>query len=264
MSRVDIERSAHYVSTMLDSLALARAPASLVASSIDKTARAMNMATNFPVYTSHYVPPGSAYMVATSNTSSATATINTSASTNSSAGTWYIPYDGISDFDYVSDPIPDPVLTPASHIREIKMKDGSVIKIDLDGNFVVTDAEAKVIYKAHRNRHFNPYVNAGDLVGRFIDYVRQEVRGVRRHDIPEIPLQLFVNWLILEAASKDGDPAPADVRPIPESRLLRGRVRPRCRLPSCQRFIARAVAAQGFNYCDPVHAERHLKLLKAA
>lgn len=146
---------------------------------------------------------------------------------------------------------------------KIEMPDGSVIQIDDKGNFTVEDKDAKVIYQASRIREFNPYVNAGDLLGSFIDFVRQSVPGVRRADIPELPVQLFVNWLILEAAQRDGDPVPSDVVPLPDNRLLVARIRPRCLLPVCRRFIARSVAMAGFNYCNPPHAERHMKLLIA-
>lgn len=158
---------------------------------------------------------------------------------------------------------PGPVFTPDAAVRQIQMADGSIIHIDAQGNFRIEDANAKVTYKATRMRNFNPYVNAGDLLARFIDYIRITVPGIRRSDIPGLPLQLFVHWLILEAASRDGDPAPADVVPVPESRLLAARVRPQCRLPICRRYIPRISINTGFNYCNPRHAAAHGRLLAA-
>ncbi len=150
----------------------------------------------------------------------------------------------------------------SSVIRELEMADGSIIHIDDKGNFRIEDDLAKVIYKASRVRDFNPCINAGDLLAEFIDYVRREVPSVQRKDVPEIPLQVFVNWLILEAASRDGDDAPPDVAPVPKERLLVARVKPQCRLPTCRRFIPRTNG--GFLYCNPDHAYEHGRLLKAA
>ncbi len=158
---------------------------------------------------------------------------------------------------------PGPVFTPHASVRQIKMADGSIIHIDAQGNFRIEDANAKITYKATHMRNFNPYVNAGDLLARFIDYVRVAVPGIRRSDIPGLPLQLFVHWLILEAASRDGDPAPPDIVPVPQSRLLVARVRPQCRLPICRRYILRISIDTGFNYCNPKHAAAHGRLLAA-
>ncbi len=158
---------------------------------------------------------------------------------------------------------PGPVFIPDAVIRQIKMADGSIIHIDAQGNFRIEDANAKVTYTANRVRNFNPYVNAGDLLARFIDYVRVEIPGIRRSDIPGLPLQVFVHWLILEAASRDGDPVPPEVIPVPESRMLTARVRPQCRLPICRRYIPRISIDTGFNYCNPNHAATHGKLLAA-
>jgi len=154
-------------------------------------------------------------------------------------------------------------LTIDGDVRRVVMPDGTVLHVDELGNYRLEDKNAKVTYRASRMRNFNPYVNAGDLLGRFIDYVRETVPGIRRSDIPNLPLQLFVHWLILEAASQDGDPVPDDVVPVPESRLLVARVRPQCRLPICRRFIPRITVDTGFNYCNPVHAAAHGKLLAA-
>lgn len=150
-----------------------------------------------------------------------------------------------------------------SHVRRVRLKDGSILHVDEKGNFHLDDKAAKVIYAAHRNKDFNPYVNAGELVGSFIDYIRQSIPGVKRSDIPTLPLELFVNWLVLEAAERDGDPAPSDVTPLPNSRLLVARIKPRCSLPTCRRFIPRSAFGAGFNYCSPSHATRHARLIAA-
>lgn len=146
---------------------------------------------------------------------------------------------------------------------DILMPDRSRILIDAQGNFEILDEDAKVTYQAHRNRNFNPYVNAGDMVATFIDYLRT-IPGVYREDVSTLPIQLFVHWLIIEAAKRDHDPVPEDVEDPREARLLKGRILPQCELPTCRRFIKKTLARSGFRYCNPDHAEEHHHFLQAA
>lgn len=143
----------------------------------------------------------------------------------------------------------------------IKLPDGTKIHLKADGNFRIEDENAKVIYAANRLREFNPFVNAGDLVAKFIDFVRETVPTVRKNDVATLPLQLFIHWLIIEAATKDADPIPEDVVRPEKNRLLIERVRPRCLLPSCRRFVRRKLASGGFSYCNTLHAQKHIQLL---
>ena len=138
--------------------------------------------------------------------------------------------------------------------REYKLPDNTVLCMDDKGNFRMVDKDAKVVYQANRLREFNPYLNASDLLAKFIGYLG--TLGVRRREVKDLPLNLFVNWLILEAAEMDGDPIPEDVKPLPENRLLKGYVQPRCN--HCQRFIKRILASKGFPFCGPPCAERLL------
>lgn len=190
------------------------------------------------------------------SSSNATVTYNTPAFSTSSNTFNY-------DIEWNIQSYPSDELTPDSLVRKIRLQDGTIIHIDGKGNYRIEDKDATVIYKANRMREFNPFVNAGDLLSDFIDYVRQTIPGVRRADIPDLPLQLFVHWLILEAATRDGDDAPSDIVPVPESRLLKGIVKPQCVLPSCRRYIKRRFSTAGFNYCNPQHAGNHGKLLRA-
>ena len=147
--------------------------------------------------------------------------------------------------------------------REIRLPDGSVVHVDRDGNFRIEDKNAKVTYRASRSREFNPYVNSGDLLAEFISFLGT-IPGVRRGDVPKLPLELFVNWLIIRAAERDDDPVPDGVVNVPDSRLLKGQVRPRCGLPVCRRFIARRTFDLGLRHCNADHAARHHQLIAAA
>lgn len=195
------------------------------------------------------------------NNSLATSTITYTTTGNATATT-------TSNYNYTVDwdssyMLQSDELTPDGAVRKIMLQDGTIIHIDGKGNYRIEDKDATVIYKANRMREFNPFVNAGDLLSDFIDYVRKTIPGVRRADIPDLPLQLFVHWLILEAATRDGDDAPKDIVPVPESRLLKGIVKPQCVLPSCRRYIKRRFSTAGFNYCNPQHAGNHGQLLRA-
>lgn len=140
-------------------------------------------------------------------------------------------------------------------LREFELPDGSVLHVDALGNYRLDDSKAKVVYQAALNREFNPYVNASDLIGQFIKSVGK--LGVRRGEIAHLPLGLLVNWLCIEAAEKDGDPVPEGIVPVPQHRLLKGQVKPRC--ITCKRFLPRARAAKGIIHCRPVCAIKQLE-----
>ncbi len=89
---------------------------------------------------------------------------------------------------------------------QLAFPDGSILFLDENGNFRINDRNAKVTYKANRNLEFNPYVNASELVSRFIEFVGQ--LGLTREQMKIIPLEMFVQWLVIEAAAKDGLPTP--------------------------------------------------------
>jgi hypothetical protein len=101
--------------------------------------------------------------------------------------------------------------------RKLKLPDGSVLHVDDLGNYRLDDSNAKVIHQANRMREFNPYVNASDLLASFIRYLGSV--GLNRGDAGMIPVVLFINWLVIEAAMQDGDPIPADIVP-PEQHPL--------------------------------------------
>lgn len=151
------------------------------------------------------------------------------------------------------------VQVPLGKAFVLALPDGSKIGVDQYGNYRIDDKDSKVVYEANRRREFNRYINSADLVADFIRFVGS--LGVRQSEVPRLPLALFVNWLVLEAAAKDHDQAPPDVGPVERHPLLLTRVRPRCLL--CKRFVRRITAEQGFQFCNPAHAERHFKRIAA-
>lgn len=110
--------------------------------------------------------------------------------------------------------------------RDIKLPDGTIVKVDDLGNFKIEDKDAKVVYQAQRMREFNPFVNASDLLSSFIRDVG--ALGITREELSKLPIPLFINWLVIKAAERDHDPIPDDVTPLAQhpmiQRLLPARV----------------------------------------
>lgn len=84
------------------------------------------------------------------------------------------------------------------------LPDGSVLTVDPNGNYGINDESAKVIYQACRRREFNPYLNASDLLVAFVKEVGT-IDGVNQDEVLRLPIEAFINWLVLQAATKDGD-----------------------------------------------------------
>lgn len=137
------------------------------------------------------------------------------------------------------------------------MPDGSTLKVDTYGNYQVLDQDAKVTYKANRIRNFNPYLSAADLLETFIKEVGR-LDGVNQDEILRLPIEAFVNWLILQAATKDGDsldglPTVEKALPPPVPR------NPRCL--ACGRFMSRMWAAARVSFCSESHFSKYQKRL---
>ena len=131
----------------------------------------------------------------------------------------------------------------------ITLPDGTVVRVKKDGSHTIEDKDAKVIYRANRVREFNPFINVSDRLEEFIAFCGDQ--GVRRGEMLEIPIKLFIAWIALEAARADQEPEP-DIKLLPD---LRRRALPRC--PSCQRFVSAAKRAARIEFCAPRCFERH-------
>lgn len=101
--------------------------------------------------------------------------------------------------------------------RRIKLPDGTIIETQVDGSYTLTDTDAKVIYRANRVREFNRFINASDLMAQFVEFCGKEA-GVGRGEFLDLPLKLFIGYLITEAAKADGEPEPKDIKLLPDLR----------------------------------------------
>jgi hypothetical protein len=146
------------------------------------------------------------------------------------------------------------------------MPDGSFISIDAAGNYHVDDKNAKVVYKANRQREFNPYISASDLLEKFIDEVGV-LDDVRQDEVLRLPIEAFINWLILQAARRDGDRLeglPSVESALPTRLALpnpNAWGRPRC--DTCGRFLKKAWAQAKIAFCSPEHMQLRLTQLGA-
>lgn len=88
----------------------------------------------------------------------------------------------------------------------------------------------------------NKYLNASDLLEEFMGWVGEDPLLTKR-DFAQLPVHLFIQWLIVRAAENDNEP-------IQEEKLALERAkRPVHRCGHCGRYTA-----LGMPYCDSAHA----------
>jgi hypothetical protein len=204
------------------------------------------------------VVPGGLYIAQTTSPSSATIHIYNNLTANSpqylsplqmqqSVGTTQFSQGQL----YVDVPIPwDDLLVPETDAN-IKLPDGTVIEVKKDGSFKINDSNAKVIYKANRVLEFNKYLNASDMVEGFIRYCG--IQRVRQGQVLELPIKLFIGWLLLEAAEADKAEAPVELLALPTQ--IKSVVRGHC--VSCGRFLRVEWMRRKLQHCGPPCFDKH-------
>jgi len=188
---------------------------------------------------------GYSYITSTSSPSNFISTTSTIASSvhvistsgSNISGVWY------SNENLIGIEVIPEILHPDKKMK-ILMKDGTIIEIDNDLNYIILDQDAKVTYKGNRIREFNKYINASDLLEHFITDMGK--LGANQSNILSTPIEIFINWLILKAAQQDGDILPEQPKLIQK---------PKCKL--CGKFILQQLADKGFNFCNPAHSEKY-------
>jgi hypothetical protein len=174
-------------------------------------------------------------------------TITSSGTATTAAGSALSNYH---DEPYVSIELPQEITVPEGRARTIWLPDGTEIDVQKGGSFEIKDQNAKVIYRANRIRDFNPFLNASDKLEDFIRYCGDQ--GVRQGEVLQLPISLFIGWLVLEAAKADREPEP-DIKLIPD---LRKQSAPRC--GACGRFIRLAWKRAKIEFCGTPCFERRL------
>lgn len=95
-------------------------------------------------------------------------------------------------------------------------------------------------------RILNKYLNASDLLEEFI--LEMKPLGIRQNEVLSVPIELFINWLIIRSAEEDGLDAPALPR-LPDKR------RDRCW--DCGKFITLRQRQTGMFFCSGAHFDRY-------
>lgn len=135
-----------------------------------------------------------------------------STGTNSATIKWTTPYSGSDQWIYVYDQPPQAQTKPVRRPRP---------------NPAVLAAYPDRSYRRSAPRQFNRYVNGSDLLEEFIAFLGTE--GVRQGEVMELPLELFIKWLIIRACEVDQEEAPVVLElPAPKPQ-------PRCL--GCQKFM---------------------------
>lgn len=132
----------------------------------------------------------------------------------------------------------------------IELPDGTKIEVKVDGSYEIKDADAKVVYRANRMREFNPFLNASDKLENFIQFCRQQ--GIRKDEMLQLPINLFIGWLILEAAKADAEPEPEEIKLLPALKKI---ISPHCK--ACGKFIRHELVKRQINFCKPTCFEKY-------
>jgi len=138
----------------------------------------------------------------------------------------------------------------------IDLPNGAVLEVKADGSIKITDVNSKVTYKACGVREFNRFINASDLLQDFIKFLG--TKGVKQGQVLDIPVELFINWLVFKSAEQDEDLPPENMIPTESHPKLlsarKNKMPPKCLC--CGKFIKKDLAEKGFNFCSGNHASR--------
>ena len=107
-------------------------------------------------------------------------------------------------------------------------------------------------------RVLNRYLNASDLLEEFIRDLGD--LDVKQGDVLDVPIELFINWLVCKAAEEDGHAPPDDIAKLPAPGDV-GPVIPDRRCRCWGRYITERRRSAGVLFCDGEHQERWLARL---
>lgn len=133
--------------------------------------------------------------------------------------------------------------------QEIELPDGAKLIFDDKGNYRIEDKDAKVTYQANKIREFSPHLNASDLLVQFVKYVGS--LGVKQSELLSLPIELFINWLVIEAAGRDKDPIPEDIVRVEQHRVIKMVCKPKCL--KCGKYIPLVHWKNKFVFCNVDH-----------
>lgn len=139
--------------------------------------------------------------------------------------------------------------------KQFSLPDGSILSFDKTGNYIIDDSNATVVYKSNRMREFSPYLNSSDMLAKFVEYL--QTLNLKKQEVLELPIRLFIAWLVIEAAKRDNDNIPEDIVPIEKDKLISVIRKPRCSF--CGRFVKRIQHTKKLVFCSYEHGIRFLE-----
>lgn len=143
----------------------------------------------------------------------------------------------------------DEIVMPDGRAGKVTLPDGTRIEVDSDGSYIIDDKDAKVVYRANRVREFNRFINASDILAKFIEFCGNEA-SVTRDEMLELPVKLFIQYLILEAAKADGEPEPTDLTLVTDLHKA-------VNCLGCDQPLPPERRARKLHYCGAGCLERH-------
>lgn len=139
----------------------------------------------------------------------------------------------------------------------LTLPNNTVVTIHADDSITIDDSNEKRLYDAHPRYGFNPYLNCSDLLESFVGWCKDQ--NVSRGDFKNLPISLFILWIITEAAVKDGDPAD-EVYPLLTSAVKEHKHHThRCR--HCGKFLSKRFVDNGIHFCSTNHMQAHMDSL---
>ena len=137
---------------------------------------------------------------------------------------------------------------------KITLPNGTIISIESDETISIDDSNAKVLYKSQPIREFNKYLNASDLLEEFIKFCAEQ--KVTKKDFTDLPINMFILWLIVRAAEADEDPTD-EVLPLLTTAIKKRKVHShRCKC--CGKFLTKKYEIHQISFCNTDHMETYL------
>jgi hypothetical protein len=139
------------------------------------------------------------------------------------------------------------------------LPNGVTIKLFPDDHVEIDESNGRQMYKSEPLRGFNKYLNASDLLEQFIAYCGTQ--NISRDEFKDLPVSLFIFWLIVQAAEADGDPTD-DTLPLLTAGVQAAQPKiPRCKC--CGQFLPARMVEHGISFCSPAHMQRFMDKLDA-
>ena len=132
---------------------------------------------------------------------------------------------------------------------QFTLPNGTVLTLGLNDKIVVNDKDAKVLYESPETRRFNRYLNASDLLEDFVGFCGQN--NLSKKEFSELPLEIFIYWLIVRAAEADGD-STDEVLPLLTTAVKESNLHgARCKC--CGKYLPKKFVDNGINFCSTDH-----------